>query len=217
MKTNTQNNINEQNTTNAFAHKDAKQLNIKVPEYLTEMSDEGQKKAIGRRVAKAQADAPKRRRRLAGGILALAALVVCMTAMLAKPTDPVEAEVVTKTVVIHDRAAWSLTAEDADVVCRVVSAVAKGEPKLAQEAVAQSLRNAMESNECSVQDVIDWGKYPVDDTYTEEIAAAVSRVMEGYNAIDAKILFSYNPAVQSGEWHEAQNFVCQIGNLKFFG
>lgn len=118
---------------------------------------------------------------------------------------------------VSDRIAWEITSEEEELVARVVAAMARGEDNLTQQAVAQSIRNTCEMKNMTVEEAIEWGRYPV---YTGDVPASckgvTQKVMEGYNAVDDILLYCYNPDTQSGEWHESQEFVAQVGSLRFF-
>lgn len=202
-----------------------KGIYIKIPFGFCEMSPEAQAAGIRRRMDRAAQSLPRKRRLIVAGMVLSAVFVCSLSPLLAdtsakNPAVPVteaaELNPTVFTVRVLDRDQWELTPDEAALVSRVVEAVAGGEPDLCKKAVAQSIRCASQRMGMSVEDVIGWGRYPVAEAASEESILAVERVREGYDAVDDMILWAYNPSVQSGEWHEAQEFVCQLGSMRFF-
>lgn len=195
-----------------------KKTAITIPEYFNEMSPGGREKAINRRVERANATKKMGHTLLTVAMCVLGVALGVVVSPLSAPKAPEPGVVtVTETVTVHDREPWAITAEEQVLVARVVSAMAKGEAPLTMEAVAQCVRNTCEEKEMTVAEAVEWGKYPVDQNDIGQAAKdAVERVAAGYNAVDSIILYSYNPEVQDGGFHETQVFVCQIGSLRFF-
>lgn len=189
-----------------------KQKNINIPEYLKDFSPEGATAAVRRRMENATPRKPWRFAMLCV-VVAVASFLSGVSIMHASQKMPEEPQ--QPIMVIHDRAAWELNDQDAALVCAAVAGVARGEAQLAKEAVAQVIRDT--AKEISVAEAIEIARLPMaPDDVTEEVVQAVSRIAEGYNAIDESITYCYNPAVQDGTWHESQQFVAQIGNIRFF-
>lgn len=195
-----------------------KKTTITIPENFNELSAGGRERAINRRVEKAKATKRMGRMLPMVAMCVLGVVAGMIVRPLSAPKAP-EPEVVTVTITvpIHDREPWDITEEEQVLVARVVSAMAKGETPLTMEAVAQCVRNACEEKDMTVVEAVEWGKYPIDQNDIGQAAKdAVARVAAGYNAVDSNILYSYNPEVQDGGFHETQLFVCQIGSLRFF-
>ncbi len=113
--------------------------------------------------------------------------------------------------------AWNISDSDIELVAQVVSAMARGEDYLTQQAVAQCIRTVCEEGGLSVPEAVTRLKYPVDaGEISQSCIDATQSIVDGCYAVDADIKYSYNPFVQGGEWHERQNFVCQLGSLRFF-
>lgn len=202
-----------------------KGIYIKIPLGFCEMSPEAQAAGIRRRMDRITQLLPKKRRLMVAGMVLSAVFVCSLSPLLADTSkaDPVvplaEAAEVNPTVFtvrVLGRDQWELSPDEAALVSCVVEAVAGGEPDLCKKAVAQSIRCASEQTGMTVEGVIGWGRYPVAETASEDTIHAVERVRQGYDAVDDTILWAYNPSVQSGEWHEAQEFVCQLGSMRFF-
>lgn len=115
-------------------------------------------------------------------------------------------------------AKWELTDEEVELIARVVMSVARGEQQVVQQAVVQCIRTSCEDLGLTVVEAIDQYGWPV---YCEvpadaQVYAAIEDVVNGFPAIDTDIHFCYNPGIQTGEWHESQLFVAEIGSLRFF-
>ena len=120
--------------------------------------------------------------------------------------------------VLQSTARYELTAEERDLVERVVMAEAGGESYEGKIAVAQCILNACERDgkrPCEI--VIDY-QYSTDRPEpTDEVRAAVSDVFDkGETVTEAKILFFYAPARVSSEFHESQTYVMTVGGHRFF-
>jgi len=202
-----------------------KDIYIKIPLGFCEMSPEAQAAGVRRRMDRATQSLPKKRRLLVAGMVLSAVFVCSLSPLLADTSaaDPVvpiveaaDLNPAVLTVRVLDRDQWELAPDEAALVSCVVEAVAAGESDLCKKAVAQSIRCASERMGMTVEDVIGWGRYPVAESASEESIHAVERIREGYDAVDDTILWAYNPSVQSSEWHETQEFVCQLGSMRFF-
>lgn len=120
--------------------------------------------------------------------------------------------------VLQLAARYELTAEERDLVERVVMAEAGGESYEGKMAVAQCILNACERDgkrPCEI--VIDY-QYSTDRPEpTDEVRTAVSAVFDkGETVTEAKILFFYAPSRVSSEFHESQTYVMTVGGHRFF-
>ena len=113
---------------------------------------------------------------------------------------------------------YPLTAEERDLVERVVMAEAGGEPEEGQRAVAQCILNAARLDGIRPDEVIIEYSYAKSRPEpTEQVKASVAAVFDEGNLVtDEPILFFYAPARCSSEWHETQAYVDTIGAHKFF-
>ena len=113
---------------------------------------------------------------------------------------------------------YALTAEQRDIVERVVMAEAGGESFKGQMLVAQCILNA-----CN-KDGIEPSEAVVRYQYTkrrpdasESVKKAVAVVFDDGQAVtDEPILYFYAPALVSSKWHESQDFVIEVGGHRFF-
>lgn len=113
---------------------------------------------------------------------------------------------------------FEITAEEREIVERVVMAEAGGEPYAGQVAVAQCIVNA-----CIIDDlrpdaaVIEYGYTSRRPEPSQSVKDAVSYVFdEGGKVTDAPILFFYAPKRVTSDWHESQTFEIEINNHRFF-
>lgn len=52
---------------------------------------------------------------------------------------------------------------------------------------------------------------------TQSVKDAVAAVFDrGEVAIDAPVMYFYNPALVTSDWHESQIFVAEVGGHRFF-
>lgn len=113
----------------------------------------------------------------------------------------------------------TITNDEYDYICRIVMGEAGNEPYDGQILVAQCLYNAMAESGKNAWDVKKTYGYcgSTSKAPTESVKKAVSAVFyEGYKYTDAKVLFFYAPRYCTGEWHETQKFICQVGGHRFF-
>lgn len=205
--------------------KNSKNITIRVnPETFEKMSPECVKSCVTRRIANAKHNS---NRTVANAVFVfitalLLMFVFAFSAVLPKEEEEVVYEPVAPVRVITVRETamktWYISDEDKAAVTTVVMSVARGESTLAQQAVAQAIRNTCETFGMTVSEVIADFAWPA--TYEGEIPAsvtdAVESVIDGNPAVNETIHYAYNPACQDGKWHETMTYVCQIGNLRFF-
>lgn len=113
---------------------------------------------------------------------------------------------------------YSLTAEERDLVERVVMAEAAGEPEEGQRAVAQCILNASLLDGIRPAEAIAKYSYAKSRPEpSEQVKASVAAVFDDGNLVtDEPILFFYAPARCSSAFHESQTHVATIGGHKFF-
>ena len=113
---------------------------------------------------------------------------------------------------------YELTETERDLIERVVMAEAGGECVTGQKAVAKCILNACLITGKRPDRVIDEFQYTANRSDpSEDVIAAVSAVFDcGESVIDDDVLFFYNPDYETSPWHEAQEYVCTIGNHRFF-
>ncbi|WP_433749209.1 cell wall hydrolase [Falsibacillus pallidus] len=121
----------------------------------------------------------------------------------------------------------SLTASDKDLLARLVTAEAKGEPYAGQVAVATVVLNRVDSDEFpdSVHDVIYQnykGHYafsPVENGAINQSAKdeAVKAVNEAiaYRGMGNGSLYFYNPATSTSDWIYSTKTILTIGHHRF--
>lgn len=194
---------------------------IEIPENVENLSPETVKAGVIRRANRAkQARASMRR------VLVIAMLIVSVLCMgvitwantrTTETPVPAEEPAEEDTVFMPSSIYWDISEDDRELVELAVMGVARGENELCQLAVAQCIRDAALYNKMTVPEVIRLYSYPIfEDTPSDSCIAAVDAAIAGKDAIGNEVVCCYNPAVQDGSYHETLNFVCQIGNLKFF-
>lgn len=114
--------------------------------------------------------------------------------------------------------AYELTAEERDLVERVVMAEAGNEEYEGQMAVAQCILNASRlTGTRPTQVVIDYRYTHKRPEPTEEVKAAVSAVFdEGQTVLDEDVLWFYAPDLVTSTWHESKTYAHTIGGHRFF-
>ncbi len=112
---------------------------------------------------------------------------------------------------------FRLTDSERSEIEQVVMAEAGGEPYDGQVAVAQCIRDAAIKDSIRPSEVIVEYKYTPDRKEpTQGVQEAVRAVFDdGESAIDTAYYF-YAPALVTSKWHEAQEFVAELGGHKFF-
>lgn len=113
---------------------------------------------------------------------------------------------------------YPLTAEERDIVERVVMAEAGGESYEGQMAVAQCILNASTLHDLRPDEAVEEFKYTGwRPDPTEEVKQAVAAVFDdGATVFGRDVLYFYAPALCRSAWHESQNYVTTIGGHKFF-
>jgi len=188
------------------------------PEQMAQMHPETIKKSVARRAATASKQKP--RQRIVAGLLA-ASVVIMMAVWGFADTTPTgeDATVQVQQVYNNGVGPWNISEEDIHLVEMACMSSARGEGKLAMQAVAQCIRNTCEEQSLSVEEVISKYRYSV--SYKGDISSdcetAVRAVVSiGTQAVNDDLHYFYNPAVQDGSWHESMTYVCSIGALRFF-
>ena len=114
-----------------------------------------------------------------------------------------------------------LTAEDRDLIERVVAAEARGESLEGMAAVAQSIKDRSNYWQMSYREVVEQ-PYQYADPYQGEINEDVKKAVElvfDYNYSlfgDEPILFFFNPEKAAPEWADDVNYLGTIGNHEFY-
>ena len=113
---------------------------------------------------------------------------------------------------------FELSAAERDVVERVVMAEAGGESFEGQMLVAQCILNACEIDAERPEVVVVLYQYAkARPEPTQSVRDAVAAVFDrGETAVNAPILYFYNPAKTTSRWHETQDFVIEVGGHRFF-
>jgi spore germination cell wall hydrolase CwlJ-like protein len=112
---------------------------------------------------------------------------------------------------------FRLTDSERSEIERVVMAEAGGEPYEGQVAVAQCIRDTAIRDKLRPSEVIVEYKYTPDRKEpTQSVQEAVRAVFDdGESVIDTAYYF-YAPALVTSKWHEAQEFVTELGGHRFF-
>ncbi len=112
---------------------------------------------------------------------------------------------------------FALTDSERSEIEQVVMAEAGGEPYEGQVAVAQCIRDTAIRDGLTVAEVIIEYKYTPDRKEpSESVQRAVRAAFDdGESVIDTAYYF-YAPALVKSKWHEAQEFVAEIGGHRFF-
>ena len=112
---------------------------------------------------------------------------------------------------------YPITEDDRETLEHIVEGEAGGESYEGKLWVATCLRNAMEKDNLSAEEVrvayqyAGWGETVSDDT-----KKAVSRVFDFGDTTHDSVLWFYAPKWCDSEWHESQQFVAEIGGHRFF-
>lgn len=115
-------------------------------------------------------------------------------------------------------ARYQLSASERDTVERVVMAEAGGESFEGQMLVAQCILNAAEKKGVQPSEAVEIYSYTkARPEPTQSVKDAVAAVFDrGEVAIDAPVMYFYNPALVTSDWHESQIFVAEVGGHRFF-
>lgn len=111
-----------------------------------------------------------------------------------------------------------LSASERDTVERVVMAEAGGESFEGQMLAAQCILNAAEKEGVHPSEAVVIYSYTSSrPDPTQSVKDAVAAVFDrGEVAIDAPVMYFYNPALVTSDWHESQIFVAEVGGHRFF-
>lgn len=111
-----------------------------------------------------------------------------------------------------------LSASERDTVERVVMAEAGGESFEGQMLVAQCILNAAEKEGVQPSEAVVIYSYTSNrPDPTQSVKDAVAAVFDrGEVAIDAPVMYFYNPALVTSDWHESQIFIAEVGGHRFF-
>lgn len=115
-------------------------------------------------------------------------------------------------------ARYPLSVSERDTVERVVMAEAGGESFSGQMLVAQCILNAAEKEGVQPSEAVEIYSYTSNrPDPTQSVKDAVAAVFDrGEVAIDAPVMYFYNPALVTSTWHESQIFVAEVGGHRFF-
>lgn len=115
-------------------------------------------------------------------------------------------------------ARYPLSVSERDTVERVVMAEAGGESFAGQMLVAQCILNAAEKEGVQPSEAVEIYSYTSNrPDPTQSVKDAVAAVFDrGEVAIDAPVMYFYNPALVTSTWHESQIFVAEVGGHRFF-
>lgn len=115
-------------------------------------------------------------------------------------------------------ARYPLSVSERDTVERVVMAEAGGESFAGQMLVAQCILNAAEKEGVQPSEAVEIYSYTSNrPDPTQSVKDAVAAVFDrGEVAIDAPVMYFYNPALVASDWHESQIFVAEVGGHRFF-
>lgn len=113
---------------------------------------------------------------------------------------------------------YHLTDAERDVVERVVMAEAGGESFEGQMLVAQCILNAAEKRGVEPSEAVVLYSYTKSrPDPTQRVKDAVAAVFDrGETVVDEPILYFYNPALVTSNFHESQIFVIEEGGHRFF-
>lgn len=113
---------------------------------------------------------------------------------------------------------FELSAAERDVVERVVMAEAGGESFEGQMLVAQCILNAAEKRGVEPSEAVALYSYTKNrPDPTQRVKDAVAAVFDrGETVVDEPILYFYNPALVTSDFHESQIFVIEEGGHRFF-
>ena len=117
-----------------------------------------------------------------------------------------------------DRPHYELSAEERDLVERVVMAEAEDEPYKGQMLVCQCIMNACRLNNKRPAAVIKQYVYATRRPEpSESVRDAVAAVFDkGETVTEEPVIYFYAPALVESAFHERQRFVLREGNHRFF-
>lgn len=113
---------------------------------------------------------------------------------------------------------YELTAEERDLLERVVMGEAGGEEYAGQLAVAQCILNACELRNARPAAIIESLSYTTHrPEASQSVKDAVSEVFDdGVKVLPETAMYFYAPGLVYSEWHETQEYLCTIGCHRFF-
>ena len=112
---------------------------------------------------------------------------------------------------------YDITTEDKITLERIVEGEAGGESFDGKCWVATCLRNAMEKDGLTAEQVrVSYQYSGWKENVSEETERAVAEVFERGNKTHDYVLWFYAPKWCNSEWHESQRFVAEIGSHRFF-
>ena len=112
---------------------------------------------------------------------------------------------------------YDITQEDKITLERIVEGEAGGESFEGKCWVATCLRNAMEKDGLTAEQVrVSYQYSGWKENVSEETQRAVAEVFQRGNMMHDSVLWFYAPKWCNSEWHESQRFVAEIGSHRFF-
>ena len=113
---------------------------------------------------------------------------------------------------------YELTAEERDLIERVVMGEAGGEEYAGQLAVAQCILNACELRNARPAAIIESLSYTTHrPEASQSVKDAVSEVFDdGVKILPETAMYFYAPGLVHSEWHETQTYIRTIGCHRFF-
>ena len=112
---------------------------------------------------------------------------------------------------------YAITEHDRETLEHIVEGEAGGESYEGKLWVATCLRNAMEKDNLSAEQVrIDYQYAGWSEKVSEDTKNAVKEVFIFGNKMHDYVLWFYAPKWCDSEWHESQRFVAEIGGHRFF-
>lgn len=113
---------------------------------------------------------------------------------------------------------YPLTSYERDIVERVVMAESGAEPYDGQVLVAQCILNACRIENLRPAEIVSYCGYTTArPEASDSVKRAVSAVFdEGFTITDEPVRYFYAPALCVSNWHETQEFVCEVGGHRFF-
>ena len=159
----------------------------------------------------------------AGGLL-VSVLFVMAVAFTQAPTednsteDAADNDIVVQDIFQEPTFYYELTAEERDLIERVVMGEAGGEEYAGQLAVAQCILNACELRSARPAAIIESLSYTTHrPEASQSVKDAVSEVFDdGVKVLPLTAMYFYAPGLVHSEWHETQEYLCTIGCHRFF-
>ena len=112
---------------------------------------------------------------------------------------------------------YEITEDDRETLEHIVEGEAGGESYEGKLWVATCLRNAMEKDNLSAEQVrISYQYAGWSEKVSEDTKNAVKEVFVFGNKMHDSVLWFYAPEWCESEWHESQQFVAEIGGHRFF-